>query len=98
MITTDIIKVISETAREWLIAVREKNHEDQVYFEAIHVVDLTDRAYQVVLALEKDVRFGIMNIPALIYPYAACYVSYVIAYNIHLQTVNALYRGNKSRQ
>ena len=74
MITTDIIKAISDTAHDRLIASRHKSHKIQVDSEATHPIVSTAHAHQVVFALEINVHVVVMNIPTLIYIYATCYI------------------------
>ena len=98
MIPTDIVTFISKMIQDRLIASRDTNHEAQIDSEKTHAIVLTAYTDQVVFALEIDVPVRVMKIHALNHPYATCYVSDVVALNMHLQIENVLYHWNKSRR
>ena len=70
IIPTYIIKAISETAHDRLIDSRDTSRKAQVNSETIRAIFLTADAHKGFFALQIDVYVVLMNIPALIHPYA----------------------------
>ena len=98
VISTDIIRIISETAQDRLIASIDTSHGVQIDSETTHAIVLTAHSHQVASVSKIDINVAAINIHRLINLHETCHVLYVVVQNIHLKAANILLHRNTSRQ